>query len=293
MNRAGRYCKLCKIDWADAYKHIAVRQEDTDLQWFKWLGMAFKELCLIFGSKSSVGIFDRTAKLIVFIVIVKSQIDQRLVCQHLDDCCAAAPADSLILERFDETFSSVAADLGIQLAPRDDPEKSFAPCNSGTVLGITYDSVDWTWSLRQDKLLRILHLVREIVESDHIAQSYIWTIAGKILNIMPLVPGGRFNVDYILKAQSFSLDRNVLVPINNNLRRQLMFWYDFLQVCSGRCSIPNPDMSLPPLTKDFYTYAAGGSWSTKCLSVGFVSVGSWAVIPLGLEHKRQEAYSKR
>ena len=48
MNRAGRYCKLCKIDWADAYKHIAVRQEDTDLQWFKWLGMAFKELCLIF-----------------------------------------------------------------------------------------------------------------------------------------------------------------------------------------------------------------------------------------------------
>ena len=80
MNRAGRSCKFCKIDWADAYKHIAVRLEDTELQWFQWLNMAFKELCLVFGGKSSVGIFDRTAKIVVFIVIVRSNFDSRLVC---------------------------------------------------------------------------------------------------------------------------------------------------------------------------------------------------------------------
>ncbi len=47
LNTAGRGCFMTKIDWADAYKHIAVSAADTELQWFEWLGRYFKELCLI------------------------------------------------------------------------------------------------------------------------------------------------------------------------------------------------------------------------------------------------------
>ena len=46
-----------KSDWADAYKQIAVRRQDTDLQWFVWLGKYFTENCLVFGAASSAGIF--------------------------------------------------------------------------------------------------------------------------------------------------------------------------------------------------------------------------------------------
>ncbi len=48
LEKAGRGCVIMKIDWSDAYKHIAVRQEDLNLQWFTWLGRGFVELCLIF-----------------------------------------------------------------------------------------------------------------------------------------------------------------------------------------------------------------------------------------------------
>ena len=88
MHRAGGGCLICKIDWSDAYKHLTVALADTDLQWFMWLGKAFKELCLIFGGVSSAGLFDRLAKLVIFIVIVRSGINPELVVQHLDDCCA-------------------------------------------------------------------------------------------------------------------------------------------------------------------------------------------------------------
>ena len=143
LHLAGKGAKMCKVDWSDAYKHVAVNLEDTNLQWFQWGGMAFKELCLIFGAASSAGIFDRLAKVVLFIVIQRSGFRADMVCQHLDDCCAAAPIDSSILEHYDDTFANVARDLGVKLAPRDDPEKSFAPSQTGVILGIHYDTVNW------------------------------------------------------------------------------------------------------------------------------------------------------
>ena len=55
LDKAGRGALIMKLDWASAYKHIAVRPEDIDLQFFSWLGMDFAELCLVFGCRSSAG----------------------------------------------------------------------------------------------------------------------------------------------------------------------------------------------------------------------------------------------
>ena len=90
LNKAGKKCWLTKTDWANAYKHLVVAQQDTDLQWFEWGGKYFKELCLIFGGSSSAGIFDATAKVILDLVCRQAQFPPEMVCQHLDDVCAAA-----------------------------------------------------------------------------------------------------------------------------------------------------------------------------------------------------------
>ena len=65
LNRAGRGCRMVKIDWAAAYKHVAVRKQDINLQWFQWLGKFFVEKCLVFGGASSAGIYDRLAKTVL------------------------------------------------------------------------------------------------------------------------------------------------------------------------------------------------------------------------------------
>ena len=94
LDRAGRGCEMVKVDWSDAYKHIPVCQSDLNLQWFKWLGMYFCELDLIFGCVSSVGIYDRAAKVVLSVVKKLAGMPEGLVCQHLDDTAAAAPAGS-------------------------------------------------------------------------------------------------------------------------------------------------------------------------------------------------------
>ena len=64
LNLVGPGGYMCKLDWASAYKHISVRLADLPLQWFKWLDRYFLETSLIFGGVSSVGIYDRHAKIL-------------------------------------------------------------------------------------------------------------------------------------------------------------------------------------------------------------------------------------
>lgn len=278
LNRAGRSCLMCKVDWSDAYKHIAVRDEDTDLQWFEWLGKFFKELCLIFGGRSSAGLFDRLAKIVLYIVIRRSGICQDSVIQHLDDCCAAAPKGSKLLDVFDNCFKEVASELGIKLAPRDDPEKSFGPRTWGVVLGVFYDTENWTWGLPQEKLLRLLHQIDLIQNRRTVRQDEIWSLTGRILNVKPLVPLGRFHISNLMTANRTSTNASDLVEIKPELITELQFWKHLLPICSGLAPIPNPQESLPDNTIEVYTDAAGGSWREPGKGVGAVTEGWWAYL---------------
>ena len=281
LNKAGRACKMAKVDYADAYKHVSVHQDDLHLQWFKWLGRAFCELCLVFGSASSAGIFDRAAKIILWIVIMRSGIDKDLVIQHLDDCCAAGPKDSFVLERFDSEFFAVAQELGIQLAPRNDPLKAFGPSTSGVVLGVYYDTVSWIWAVPEDKFIRLLHDMKLLLDSDIVEQVKIWSIVGKIIHIRPLVPSGRFNMYHLILANGVSSDPKFPVPVSKDLKRQVWFWFCLLQVCSGRVQIPNLDLGMPTWTIEIFTDAAGGSCRDLAHGVGVVSTNFWTVLPWG------------
>jgi hypothetical protein len=70
---------MCKVDWAAAYKHIAVREDDIKLQYFHWLGMDFIELMLIFGGASSAGLYDRLAKTVLDIVVRHAKFPPEMV----------------------------------------------------------------------------------------------------------------------------------------------------------------------------------------------------------------------
>lgn len=279
LHLAGRNAKMCKIDWSDAYKHVAVSLEDSNLQWFTWLGMGFKELCLIFGCASSAGIFDRLAKVVVHIVASKSNFPTKRICQHLDDCCAAAPPDSDQLDRFDAMFYLIADKLGIKLAPREDPEKSFAPSSSGLVLGIFYDTSTWTWALNHEKLSRLLHDLKDFLIADSLPQDRVWSLVGKLIHIRPLIPNGKFNMHHLLEANSKSNSRSFLVPLSNGFKRQAHFWFTMIRLCSGRGRLPNPFYKLPLWAVDAYTDSAGGSMNSLGLGAGAVTPGWWSYIP--------------
>jgi hypothetical protein len=217
LNLAGRECDIIKMDWADAYKHKPVREEDVKLQYFSRLGMAFAELCLVFGTSSSVGIYDRAAKVVLDVVIKISGFPRELVCQHLDDVCAAGPAGGSALVKFHETYRKVAAQVGVQLAPLTDKDKAFEPCKEGTVLGVGYNTVSWTWQIPQDKLIRFANQLRAAMSVQEMRQADFWSVAGRIMHCAPLIPCGKFNLDHVVRANGVSKEKDFMIQIGPEL----------------------------------------------------------------------------
>ena len=264
LERAGRGCYIMKLDWSDAYKHIRVRKEDVALQWFSWLGKYFVELCLIFGTSSSVGIYDRAAKVVLELVLLICGFLRELVCQHLDDVCAAGGQE---LFDFERTYRMVAEEVGVKLAPTDDPDKAFSPCHQGTVLGVYYDTVEWTWCIPADKLSRLMGQLRAAMDADCLRQDEIWSLVGRVLHYCPLVPAGRFNIDHLIKANGVSSEKKRLVELT------------MVRVSSGHCRIPDPEDRFPVWTRECYTDSAGGLMGRPGRWAGVVSESWWCYYP--------------
>jgi len=275
---AGRRAWMIKMDWADAYKHIHVREEDVHLQWFSWLGRYFAEVCLVFGAVSSVGIYDRAAKLVLDLVLRMSGFPAAMVCQHLDDVCAAAGAGSAAaLAEFESCYRRVAVEIGVKLAPPEDVDKGFTLCTRGVVLGVEYDTATWTWAIPAEKVARLVHQIQAALEAREMRQDAVWSLVGRIIHYAPLVPCGRFNIDHLVAANGASSEKAAMVPLSAALKRQLYFWLLIVRVSTGVAGMP--DLSaLPAWTVEAYTDAAGGSGEGFRGSGGVIG-GWWYFLP--------------
>ena len=282
LHPAGKGCLIVKINWSSAYKQVAVQLDDLHLQWFQWLGKFFCELSLIFGAISSVGIFYRLAKVVLHVVLFRSRFPSQLVSQHLDDCCAAAPAKDMAIYNFDNEYKAVANELNILLAPRDDPEKSFAPTTQGCVYGGNYDTEQESWWLSEDKVARIQLQVRELLEVQEMEQQKFWSLTGKILHIKDLIVGGKFHLYHILKANSVHKERkdsHKMVTVSEELKREMWWWYTMVTLSSKRSKYPDPDECLPAWSLIGYTDAAGGTTLTPGSGCGAVLEEWWTYVP--------------
>jgi hypothetical protein len=281
LEKAGQGGLMLKVDWSDAYKHIAVRREDIKLQWFSWLGKYFAELCLVFGTASSVGIFDRVAKLVLNIVVVNAGFPADMICQHLDDVCAACSKENAAsLIRLEKVYRMVAEAVGVALCGTEDPEKAFSPCTRGLVLGVLYDTENWTWEIPAEKVTRLAHQIRGVLEAEEVSQGEIWSLAGRIMHYAPLIPGGRMNLCHIMAANA-EAEKKHRVTVSAALKRQLWFWLTMVKASSGYCRIPAALKALPAWAVDFFTDSAGGSMDGSARGAGGVCGRWWFQIPWG------------
>ena len=62
-----------------------MRREDLRLQVLQYAGRFFVELKLVFGSRSSPGLYDGVSDVILDLAVLESQILRNRVTKHLDD----------------------------------------------------------------------------------------------------------------------------------------------------------------------------------------------------------------
>ena len=79
-------------------------------------------------------------------------------------------------------------------ACRDNPDTCFGPSTQGVVLGVFFDSVEWIWALRPDKLGNIVLMLKEALEADQVEQRFLKSLYGKLEHIRELVPDSKFHI---------------------------------------------------------------------------------------------------
>lgn len=269
--RCGRRAKFCKNDWASAYKHLRIKEGEIWMQGFKWLGKFFFELCLVFGGKSSAGLYDRLAKVILWIALELAQFPHHLCVQHLDDVCAASPANSTLVNTFYTAYREVCDEVGVELADPDDPDKAFPPTTNGIVLGICYDTEEGsngTWYLREDKMANIVLMLEKAIEGEESNQRFIKSLCGKLIHLRCLVPNSRFKMAQIIMAANQTDDMAARVSISDWCRSDMFWFKNSLPVYSHRTSLVDPDRRPGPTAVVSHTDAAGGSRRTFGKGVG-------------------------
>jgi len=160
----------------------------------------------------------------------------------------------------------------VKLAPADDSDKGFTVSTRGVVLGVEYDTVAWTWAIPPEKVARLVVQIQEALAADSLRQDEVWSLVGRIVHYCPLVPCGRFNLDYLLRANAAGDDRAAQVELCGGFKRQLQFWLLIIRVSSGWARIPDLG-PLPAWTVEAFTDAAGGSLEGFRGSGGVV--GDW------------------
>ena len=262
------YCKIFRIIGIctalilcvlAAYKQLRASRSCVREQFFCWGGRWFAELCLVFGGASSVGLYDRLAKVFLFAAVMLSKMPRDQVQQIIDDVVACGSYDQVV--GFYWKYREVAEDCGVQLAPEDDPKKAFAAAQQGEVFGIQYCTRSFTWWLREDKLGVILDMLRKVEEKDTLTLGFVKSITGKLVHYRLMVPQGKYHLGQLIRM-SISRSEDCMekvVEVTDWAREEASYWSTMLPFCGKRTRLPDPDFQLPPWSLTADTDAAGGT----------------------------------
>ena len=275
---AGWPAEVMKMDWSIAYKHVSVHKSDHNLQLVSFGGRFFVELCLTFGCGTSPTHFNLIAKLLINLAELRSGMDPRLNCQQLDDNCSAGPEGSHLLRRYRKHYREIAGEIGVKLAPEDDPSKAFPPSTEGEILGIVYNGKDWTWRIPEGKGIRLLTMIGKALRNCLILNQDASSLAGRINHYATMV-GGRAKRCLILHLHDDSKAPLMEIPIKSQTKICLVWWLLNIRALqkAGR-RIPNPSGTLPSTAVTLHSDAAGGDSGKKSQGWGIVNTHNkqWA-----------------
>ena len=263
------------------FKHIAVSNQDLGLQVIEFGGKYFVETKLVFGSRSSPGIYDEASDIVLDIVLHISGQPRNLVEKHLDDVLGAGSSDPEDpVQKCFQTYLDVAKEVGIRLPPVDqDKDKLQAPSTIVTALGMEYDTDLWMVRCPELKLGIILHTIRGLLASRTTTAGELASLAGKLVDKSAILEGARFNSGSILSQVDSDAPEELEVKLTDTSCEQLRWWYSHLGATAWYCHIQHPDEAImvPPGTVEVNSDAAGGNSNNLRGGSGvLLPDGSWA-----------------
>lgn len=263
LKNMGERATFSKFDICDAYKLIPIKKEDYRLQGFHWLGKYFVETQSTFGGANSPSNFDRLSNTKDLVVSLKSGLKRDKLFRVLDDTPVLAKKDSKEVEIFSKEMRNTCRNISLPLAEKCcKKEKAFENENSGTVLGIEFDSVSMTWKLPKLKADRVISRCLKVVNNQYTDLKEMQKLMGSVNDVAQMSPFLKFHVGTGNRLLcKFQGNENIQLQIEKDLKEDLLV---VANLCNtARHGLPLAEkISKPSLSAlVFYTDAAGARYS--------------------------------
>ena len=190
---AGRGAHMACSDLKDAYKMIPVTLEQRSLQAYHFCGALFLELKLIFGDKLACQYFDKFHYAILnAFVYPASNFPPVAQGRTIDDIPSVVPQGAKqTLVKFVQQYRRSLQALNLRAA-ENDPAciKAFDCSQEGEVLGIRFNTEDFSWSLPHAKLFSLVTDLRKLANGGKVKHSLreLQRIIGKLNHVSQLCP---------------------------------------------------------------------------------------------------------
>lgn len=236
MRLKGKGCLLFKCDLSRAYRQIPVDPADIPLLGFIWRSFLFFDRVLAFGLRSAASLCQRLSCAITFIVN-KYGYD---IINYIDDFGGAE-----VPEKAADAYYTVKYVLKSAGAV-ESAEKAIPPSTSMIFLGILFNSIDMTMSIDPCRLLEINRLVKVWLRKTVASLNEVQVLLGKLQFVCKCVRPGRIFIGRILEfLKSFNKGNKCKKPLTMEIKQDLQWWSNFLEIYNGVSCIPDSSWASP------------------------------------------------
>jgi hypothetical protein len=252
---------LFKKDLRRAYRQFRIDPGDSHLLGYFWDGQLFIDLALAMGIRSAAYLCQRVTSAIKYIYYQSgftlfNYIDDMAVCVDYNKANFAF-----------STLETLLVDLGVKEAP----DKSCPPSHEMEFLGVLFNTKSMTMSVTPERLSEISHLIDSWLIKRKATKKQLQSLIGKLQFIAKCVRSGRIFISRLLTIIPKLHKQHHRFSINQEFRRDLLWWQKFLKVFNGTTIIPDMAWLSPhsEFATDASLKACGGWYNNQYFSCVF------------------------
>lgn len=227
---------IWKGDVDKAFRNVPVRKRDWPLLAFHVDGTLYADTRLPFGHALSPYYFvNFVGRPIQYVAIRRGASLLGALSSYVDDFFGGCDTYEEAANQM-QIWLQVCADLGVPVSQA----KTFLPAQVVEILGFIIDTVNMVVSVDQERIQDILEELKYIEGRKAVKRRELERLAGKMVFVCSVVPGGRTFMREILDTMNRLRSRAHWAHLTAGFRSDLLWWKRFAQRWNGVEPIPPP-----------------------------------------------------
>lgn len=222
------------FDMNRAYRQLSLDPSDYSLMGIYWKGFFFWDCNSPMGLRSASIFCQRTTNCFKFIQNKKGY----WLMAYQDDLNAAEPAE-IAWEAF-FSLRTLLATLNIDLSE----EKTIEPTTCAEILGVWFDTILKIIAVTPERVQETLCLLERWRFMRFATKKQLQSLIGKLQFMAKCVRPGRVFISRLL-LRLLSIPDGCTFEINDEIKMDIKFWYEFLPLFNGESVMRSIDTAVP------------------------------------------------